>query len=129
LRKENEIAKLKLQQEEELIKPCTFTPNIGKGSRSRSNKPSNHLEVAKKLHNEVFAKMNKIKTNEENKVDYEWERSQNECLFSPKTKKLNESIFGNNPIANDNLVKKKVDLNNRARIEKKLNEYQKKRMV
>jgi len=127
LRKENEIAKMKLQQAEIVIKQCTFQPNLEKRAKSPAG-PSNPLERSRKLHQEAYQRQMKMKNKEENKKDIEWEKNQNECTFSPKAvSRLNEKVFEKNPIENDKLTKKRIDQMEKARIEKKLNEYKVKR--
>lgn len=85
----SEIAKMKLQQAEQIIKQCTFQPNLEKRRSSiiRVNLESpknNQIEVTKKLYNEAIQKQFRLKSLEENKKDPDWEKNQNECTFSPR---------------------------------------------
>jgi hypothetical protein len=124
LKKENEIAKLKLQQNEELIKKCTFQPNAHIISKSPKTNP---IEVAKKLFVDADQRKNKKHNQEEEKkkkdeipVDFP---------FQPVVNHVKTDVFQTNPIQNDEDVKKKVERYERARIEKKLCELQKKKGV
>jgi len=65
LKKENEIARLKLQQNEELMKKCTFQPNSNK--ETKSPKTVNTVEVSKKLHVDANQRKLKKKNIEEEK--------------------------------------------------------------
>ena len=82
---------MKLQQAEQIIKQCTFKPNIERSSSNNLTKKlespkgtANQIDVAKKLYSEACQKQIRMKANEENKKDIEWEKNQDECTFSPK---------------------------------------------
>jgi len=52
-----------------------------------------------------------------------------ECRFNPKVNKFNAHVFEVNPLLHDELVKKEVERFERARVEKKLQEIQKKKGI
>ena len=80
---------MKLQQAEQIIKQCTFQPNIDKLRLSSSiinieSPKNNQMEVSKKLYSEAQQKQLRLKNIEDNKNDPEWEKNKIECTFSPK---------------------------------------------
>jgi len=119
-KKENEIAKIKIQQEEDEMKHCTFHPNIDK----KKNTEINIKETVQKLYIDGVTKQ-KTKLNEEKKEEILSE----ECCFNPKVNKFNAHVFEVNPLLHDELVKKEVDRFERARVEKKIQELQKKKGI
>lgn len=76
-KKESEIAKLKLQQEEEEMKHCTFQPNLGKRNHE------NVQDAIEKLYQHGVEKVRKIK----NLKPIEEERPE-QCTFKPVVNSL-----------------------------------------
>jgi len=124
LKKENELAKLKLQQNEEINKQCTFQPNALQATKSPKTNP---VEVSKKLYTDAKQrKAKKEKTEDEKK---EKEKIPVDFSFKPTVHPVKDEVFQANPIQNDEDVKKKVERYERARIERKLCELQKNKGV
>jgi len=124
LKKENELAKLKLQQNEEINKQCTFQPNALQATKSPKTNP---VEVSKKLYTDAKQrKAKKEKTEDEKK---EKEKIPVDFSFKPTVHPVKDEVFQANPIQNDEDVKKKVERYERARIERKLCELKKNKGV
>jgi len=119
-KKENEIAKIKIQQQEDEMKHCTFHPNSDK----KKSTEINIKETVQKLYIDGVTKQ-KAKMNEEKKE----EALSEECCFNPKVNKFNSHVFDVNPLLHDELIKKEVERFERARVERKLQEIQKKKGI
>jgi len=96
------------------MKNCTFKPEIM--TRAKSTK-----DMGKKLYLDAFARMNKMKSK---KTEVENEAKNKENKFMPVTSVYKPEIFEENPLQNDTLVKKVIERQERARIEKKIAEIQ-----
>jgi len=120
-KKEIERAKQKLAKEQEEMDQCTFQPN---NDKERDTTDSNIKETINKLYIDGKTKQ-RARNNEEKKE----ERIGMECTFSPKVNRFNSSLFETNPLVHDELIRKEVERFERARIERKVNELQKKKGI
>jgi len=124
LKRENEIARLKLQQNDEMLKQCTFQPN---SNISKSPK-INTSDVSKRLFNDSAARITKKKKDED--VKKEADNKPLEYSFQPEVHSFNTDLFSEQQqIHGENAIKKKYDRYERARIERKLCELQKKKGI
>jgi len=103
------------------MKQCTFHPNIEK--KTELDK-INIKETVNKLYIDGVTKQ-KARKNEERKEEVTPE----DCTFNPKVNRFNSHVFEVNPLLHDELVKKEVERFERARIERKINEIQKKKGI
>jgi len=126
-KKQNEIAIRKMEQEKEEMKQCTFHPNIidkDKDKTQTSPTGTNIKETINKLYIDGFTKQ-RARNAELKRID----GLSDECTFLPKVNKVNSSLFDVNPLIHDELIKKEVERFERARVEKKIQELQKKKGI
>jgi len=107
---------------------CTFQPNADKQKKLNNSVTNNTIdETINKLYKDSANKASKLKTYEEKKEN-ELKALENNS-YHPKVNRFNSHVFEVNPLIHDEVVKKEVQRLEQARIEKKLDELQKKKGI
>ena len=116
-KKENTLERLRTEKQTLELKECTFFPNNTKPkSRSVSTEVTNRLYAPTHHHKQQQLKQ-PTEQDKLNSIDG------GVCSFSPMLSTMNPKMFNYNPIKDDKNVNERIEQYEKARIDKKLNNY------
>ena len=109
-KREYKLEHLRTEKQNLELKECTFYPN-------------NIKPKSKSVSTDVTNRLYSQRTIKQIKQQQEQDKTENVCSFSPKLSKMKIKMFNYNPIKDDKNVNEKIEQYEKARIDKKLNEY------